>query len=271
MFRQFRDRLDSLYDDQSLRPDFDLGPTSYVFQSERGTDYTYYVPSDDGQPTVGFASPSGAAIWLLATWEAVPHASRWQFFVTVDGESLGRDFLRAGDVPKPLRQLMSNAISDLNAESRARRQRHNEVIERAGHTASAVASEPTPAHRLRSDFDLGSADLAFTSARGWEYEYTAPTSKASAGAGFMTPSGSDVFLVFEPDTAGGRREVRIVAFIDDVEVNEAPLLTVRQFPEPIQWLMRDAIADLNLESEARAARRRETLDWAGRTPDGNAS
>ena len=58
-----------------------------------------------------------------------------------------------------------------------------------------------------------------------------------------------------------------MAFIDDVRVSEAPLLTVRQFPEPIQWLMRDAIADLNLESEARAARRRETLDWAGRRPD----
>lgn len=266
MFRQFRDRLGSLYDDQSLRPDFDLGPTSYVFQSERGTDYTY-VPSDDGQPTVGFASPSGAAIWLLATWEGVPHASRWQFFVTVDGEPLGRDVLRAADVPKPLRQLMSNAISDLNAESRARRQRHGEVIERAAQTASAMASEPTPADRLRSDFDLGSADMAFTSARGWEYEYMAPTSKASAGAEFMAPSGSDVFLVFEPGTADGRREVRIVAFIDDVEVNEAPLLTVRQFPESIQWLMGDAIADLNLESEARAARRRETLDWAGRRPD----
>ena len=63
---------------------------------------------------------------------------------------------------------------------------------------------------------------------------------------------------------------RIVAFIDDVEVNEAPLLTVRQFPEPIQWLMGDAIADLNSESQVRAARRRETLDWAGRRPDSGA-
>lgn len=266
MFRQFRDRLGSMFDDQSLRSDFDLGPTSYVFQSERGTDYTY-VPSDDGQPTVGFVSPSGAEIWLLATWEGVPHASRWQFFATVDGGSLGRDFLRAGDVPKPLRQLISDAISDLNAESQARRQRHRDVIQRAAQTSSAIASEPTPPDRLRSDFDLGSEDRDFTSARGWVYEFFTEAPKTLAAVRFAAPSGSEVFLAFEPQTTGGHREVRVVALIDDIEISEDPLLTVGQFPEPIQWLMRDAIADLNSESEAWAARRREALDRAGRRPD----
>jgi hypothetical protein len=124
--------------------------------------------------------------------------------------------------------------------------------------------------RLRSDFDLGPEDDDFTSARDWECEFFAATSKGLAAVRFSAPSGSDVFLVFEPQTAGGRREVRITALIDDVKVSEAPLLTDRQFPEPIQWLMRDAIADLNSESQVRAVRRRETLDRVGRRRDGDA-
>ena len=269
MFRQFRDRFDSAHDDQSLQVDFDLGATYYVFQSDRGTDYTF-VSSKGGEPTVRFEAPSGVEIWLLASPEGVVHASRWRFFITVDGVPLGRGFLRAGEVPKPLRQLISNAIFDLNAESRARRQRLREVIERAAQTASADTSEPTPSDRLRHDFDLGSEDVDFTSARGWVYEFFAETRKTLAAVRFGAPSGSDVFLVFEPQTTGGHRDVRITASIDDVEVSEAPLLTVRQFPEPIQWLMSDAIADLNSESEARVVQRREALDRAGSRPDGSA-
>jgi len=268
MFRQFRERLGDAYDRQSLRPDFDLGATYYVFQSDRGTDYTY-VPSKDGRPTVRFEAPSGAEMWLLVSPDGMPHASRWRFFVTVGGEPLGeRGFHLAREIPRQLRQLIGDAIADLNAESQSRIQRQRVVVEKAAQTAPVATSESTPLDRLRGDFDLGREDDEFTSARGWEYEYTAATSKELAAVRFSAPSGSDVFLVFEPQTAGGRREVRITALIDDVEVSEAPLLTVRQFPEPIQWLMRDAIADLNWESEARAARRRDTLDRAGRKPDG---
>ena len=269
MFRQFRDRVGDARGGDSLLPDFDLGASYYRFQSDRGTDYTL-VPSKDGYASVLFEAPSGVEIGLLTSPDGTPHAAGWRFSVTVDGELLeGLGFHRTGEVPRPLRQLIGDAIADLNAESQARRQRHRAVIERAGQATPAVASEPTPLDRLRSDFDLGPEDDDFTSARGWDYEYIAATSKDFAAVRFTAPSSSDIFLVFEPQTAGGRREVRVTALVDDVEVSEAPLLTVRQFPEPIQWLMHNAIADLNWESEARAARRRETLDRAGRTRDGD--
>jgi hypothetical protein len=253
MFGQIRDGLTRLIrPGDGLVPDFDLGDQPYIFQSDHGVDYSY-IPLSKGDVSVTFLTPAGTTIALLVLAEP-PVGERYRlFWVIVDGELLsGMDFRRAQDVPAPLRDVISRAVMDLNAEHEARRQRRAEVIERAGATAPSVTEEPTPLDRLRSDFDLGPEDFDFVSARGWEYQYYAGDDETPAAICFTAPSNAVVFLALQPQTGGSRREIRIWARIDDVEVSETPLLTVTQFPGPIQWLIRSAIADLNEASKSRA-------------------
>jgi hypothetical protein len=269
VFRRIRDHLGTADGrDERLAPDFDLGVTGYVFQSEGGTDYTYSHDRQHGEVFVQFAAPDGGRLDLLFEPRGSGRERSWFFSIWVDDQMLGdRSFLRASEVAGPLRQLLRAAILALNTESDARRQRQQAAIERAGGAAPLAARLPTPLDRLRGDFDLGDEDYDFVTARGWEYSYLARSRKAYAATAFTAPSGADVMLLFIPETAGSRREVRLLAVVDEVDVNDDPFLTVRQFPEPIQWLIRNAIADLNAESEARAVRRGEILNLAGRRPD----
>jgi hypothetical protein len=252
MFGQIRDGLTRLIrPGDGLVPDFDLGDQPYIFQSDHGVDYSY-IPLDKGNVSVTFLTPAGTTIALLVLAEPPVLEKYRRFFVIVGSETLGgTGFRYAQDVPTPLRDVIRRAVIDLNAEHESRCRRRAEVIERAGATAPSVTEEPTPLDRLRSDFDLGPEDFDFVSARGWEYQYCAGDDETPAGICFTAPSNAVVFMAFQPQTGGSRREIRIWARIDDVEVSETPLLTVTQFPGPIQWLIRSAIADLNEASRSR--------------------
>lgn len=240
--------------------DFDLGTSDYEFRSASGTDYTYYARDRDGWSSAEFVAAGGAEVLIVISPDR-------RLYPVVDGDDVGETgYARAGEIEEPLGRLIAAAVADLNAESSARRDHRRAVLEAAGSRVPTSAPLPTPGDRLRSDFDLGPENFEFTSARGWAYEYVAEDDDGPPCVILIAPSGSRVFMVFVVRQAGWRREVRVAATVDGVDVADSPLLTVDQFPEPVQWLFRDAFADLNEESVRRGERQRGVAGRPGPQP-----
>jgi hypothetical protein len=240
-------------------PNFGLGPTGYTFQSVSGVDYDYSDDSDKNGPSysLSFTAPGGSE-FTVAIFEVPVGPVRWTLLVYLNNVLVTPGgIVRAAELQSPLRQVVASALYDINAESEARRFHAYSGIAQGRRQAS---TESTPLDRLRADFDLGHDDFEFDSDRRWHYLYEAETADTLASVTFDAPSGSEVVFVFKPTDAGSRRDVRLKVFLDDVSATvRRPLLTVAQFPQPIQWLIGAAIADLNAESESRKARLHATI------------
>ena len=243
----------------SVLPNFGLGTTDYTFQSASGVDYDYSVHSDKNGTSyfVSFTAPGGPELEIHIL-DGPGGPARWSLFVWLNDVLVTPGgMVRAAELQPPLRQVVVSALQEINAESEARRFHAYAGIAQGRRQPFA---EATPLDRLRADFDLGPDNYEFDSDRRWHYLYEAGTADTLASVTFDAPSGSEIVFVFKPTDAGSRRDVRLKVFLDDVNATERrSLLTVAQFPEPIQWLIGAAIADLNAESERRKARLHATI------------
>ena len=253
----------------SLLPNFGLGTNDYTFQSAGGVDYDYSVHSDKKSTSYSVSfTASGSSDLNIVILEAPEGPASWNLFVWLnDVLATPGGIVRAAELQQPLRQVVLSAVQDINAESEARRFHAYSGIAQGRRQAFA---ETTPLDRLRADFDLGPDDYEFDSDRKWHYLYEAETADALAAISFEAPSGSEVVFLFKVNDAGSRRDTRLRVLLDDVDATERGLLlTVAQFPEPIQWLIAAAIGDLNAESERRKARLHAAIARAAFHEPGN--
>ena len=233
----------------------DLGIEDYTFQSARGVDYAYAILPIDGEPvrTVSFGTRFGAELDLNWYAEGVAEGSGWRMYAWL-GDALMTQygFLRPSEAPANLRDDISGAIFDINAESEGRR---IAAWHRFQGRPTRIVTAPD---RLRTDFSLGPDARDFTSAAGRTYSYAPQTPDSLATVSFHAPAAPDAApvameLALLPSTSAGLSETRLILSADGRRVAEDDLLRVDQFPAPLRPLIADTIRDLNAESVSRAA------------------